>query len=186
MCKFCEVAIPSKDFMETHLAGKKHKKLAEGCAPDQCWYWVDQTVAEAEEEERIARAAEEKAAAEAARVAAEALLAEGGDWEVVDSVSKKKELRAKTAAAKRAGQETASTSTSSAGPAKLPVHPRCADCGARARDGATIETDPDDERRGYCIPCWEAYYKGFGSGDDPQPEPPKEFKPWVTKWNRDD
>ena len=36
-------------------------------------------------------------------------------------------------------------------------HPRCADCGARARDGATIETDPDDESRGYCLQCWDVF-----------------------------
>ena len=159
MCKYCEIQIPDEAFVATHLSGKRHKKLAEGIPAEQCWQWVE--LPDAQEEEAETRRKEEEAAAALAEAAA-AAAQDNGEWEEAGAAAKRKRA-AKLAAAKKKAQAAkaegaGSAKASGAAPAvPLRRHPRCADCGARARDGATIETDPDDESRGYCLQCWDVF-----------------------------
>jgi hypothetical protein len=160
MCQFCDIAIPTEAFMATHLVGKRHRKLAGDRPAEACWVWVEveKEAAETAEEARARLQAEEvehEALVAAARAAA---AQDAGEWEEAGAARKKK-AAAKLAAAKkkRQAEAEASKSATTAAAPQLRRHPRCADCGARARDGATIETDPDDESRGYCLACWDAF-----------------------------
>jgi len=40
MCRFCDVAV-TVDMSETHVGGKKHKRLAGNTDHSECWRWVD-------------------------------------------------------------------------------------------------------------------------------------------------
>jgi hypothetical protein len=63
-------------------------------------------------------------------------------------------------------------------------HKRCNDCGKhRDRDGVTIEADPDNEGKGYCLACWEKFLH------PPEPLQTKKAaeatpRKHVTHWNR--
>jgi len=169
-CRFCEVEIVSKAFLESHVAGKKHKKLAGSCAPDSCWVWVTK--------EPAAEPSQEMRAESEAPAALTSEVDDAADgWEVVDLAAKKKARAAAAAARKR---------RDAAAPAEevrqsLRVHRRCDECGIRARDGATIETDPDNESRAYCTACWDRYYNG--PPEEAAAAPEAAPKRHVTRWS---
>lgn len=171
ICKFCEVEIASKKFLEAHVNGKRHKKLAEGCATDQCWVWV---------EKEPAPTTEAAPTAEAPRAEVEV---DDGGWEVVDDAAKRKAARAAAAAAAAAKKQAAADAAAAAARDEearqsLRVHRRCNECGVRARDGATIETDPDDQTKAYCSACWDRFYHGEAPAPEPAP-----IKKHVTRWS---
>lgn len=189
-CKFCEVEILNKAFMASHLAGKKHKKLAGGATPEECWVWLEKPAPKSPEE--LAAEQAEAAAAEAARAAAEEAAKQAASdksWVTVDAASKKKAARA-AAAKRKADEQRQQPPPAEEARQTLRIHRRCNECGIRARDGATIETDPDDDTRAYCSDCWARY---LGLGEEPSsqavaaaPTPSAEPRRHVTKWNRDD
>ena len=168
MCRFCNVEIKSKAFMDGHVAGKKHRKLAEGCSPDACWVWVDKV----EEEKPVPTEAP----------AVVQVVEEDGSWQVVDNLAKKRAQKA--AAAKKQEQEAKKAAEAAAkaeAPRALRVHRRCNECGIRAQDGATIETDPDNEAKAYCTVCWDRYYH---PEMEPVAAPAAEPRKHVTHWDR--
>ena len=171
MCRFCEVEIPTKSFMETHIAGKKHKKLAGSRRPDDCWVWVP-------------RPESDSASKEAAPIAAP--MKEDDGWVIVDAAAKKREARA--VAAKRKAEAKLTEAQPEPKPSSMevprPRHRFCNGCKARAVDGAVIETDPDDETKAYCSVCWERWY----ATPEPEPAAQEAEQPAriITKWNRDD
>jgi len=174
MCKFCGVEVLNKSFIDAHVAGKKHRKLAGDRTPDQCWVWV-------EREEEKGDDAQEHADVEPVSANA-AAVEEDAAWVTVNAAQKKKEARLAAAARKAAleqEKEAVAAAAIVAQPRQLRVHRRCNECGVRAREGVTIETDPDDESKAYCTECWDRYY-------NPQaPEPAPEPMRFVSKWNRD-
>ena len=175
MCKYCEVPIPSDLFMQAHLAGKKHRKLAGEYTPEECWVWVEKPSEEGKD-------AEAKEAAPQPPVATD--MQDEGTWETVESAaSKKAKARVMMKAAKAKQAAAAAAAAAAPPPVALRVHRRCNDCGIRARDGATIETDPDNESRAYCTECWAAFlnHPEAAAPADSQPA----AKPWVTPFNRD-
>ena len=197
-CRFCDVEIVSKAFMETHLKGKRHKKLSDGATPEECWVWVEKAPApSAEEAAETAAAAAAAAAAAKAEAARDAMLASGdsSSWVTVDAVSKKRAARAAAAARRQTAASNAEEEArqrladEAAARHRLRVYKRCDECGAKARDGAIIEADPDVDGRAYCSVCWERYL-------DPEGVKERERKAkevnehqasrrHVTKWNRD-
>ena len=171
MCRFCEVEVASKSFMEAHVAGKKHRKLAGTHKPDQCWIWVEKVNQEEAEPEKT----EELPAAPTP---------EDESWVFVDAGTKKKAARIAAAERKAAAATTVIEPTKREEvKQRAPVHRFCNECKARAEDGATIETDPNDETKAYCSECWDGWY----SPPDPVLEvvPTSEPKRIITKWNRD-
>jgi len=96
-------------------------------------------------------------------------------------VANKKRNAASAAAGKKASSATAAPPPAAAAADKpLRVHRRCDECGIRVRDGATIVTDPDDERRAYCTACWYAYENPEEASADAEPaaEPRKHVTPF--------
>lgn len=170
----------------THLGGKRHRKLSGGDSDGaKCWVWVDRP-----EEGAESSAGAPERAPTAAELAALAAAADNdpfaGAWETVDAATRKREARVRSSKNRLEmdkGKESAAASKAAERP--LPVHRRCDACGVRARDGATIQTDPDETNRAYCSPCWKAYLHPEmeeEAGAPAAPEPRKH----VTKWNRDD
>ena len=175
MCKYCEAPIPTDLFMQAHLAGKKHRRLAGEYTPDECWVWVEKPSEEDKDVEK-----------EAAPQPPTTDTQDDGTWETVESAASKK---AKAAKAIKAKQKAAAAAAAAAPPSPKPaaalrVHRRCNDCGIRARDGATIETDPDDETKAYCTECWAAFLN-HPEAAAPASQPAAEIKPWRTPYNRE-
>jgi hypothetical protein len=167
MCRFCNVEIPDRSYMDAHLAGKRHVKLAACKKPHECWVWIDKT-AKAKEEE----------AEKSASVTPPDDYNEGEWVTAVDAETKKKRARVQVAKQKAAAAAAAANAEAQAPQQQreLRVHRRCDECGIRAREGAIIETDPDDERRAYCTDCWYRYF-------NPEPEPEAAPTRHVTPWN---
>ena len=183
MCRFCKVEV-LKVHEATHLAGKKHCKLAGNRPPDACWEYVEK-VGDRDAGEPAPSAADAAAALREASGDAGVDNDGGGEWETVATAARKKDARA-AAAKRRAAAAAAAAEVAAAEQAAqrapLRVHRRCDECGIRVRDGATIETDPDNENRAYCTECWERWRNPPPPAEDEAPAP----KPHVTKWNRDD
>ena len=195
MCKFCEVEILSKKgFLEAHLAGKRHAKMAGG-AKHECWVWVEKKAEPASAEEQLQAEAEE-----AAKLAAMAASDASESWQTVSSKPRKaKKVGGSSDAshneepeAVRQPGHAASQTKPTAGQGgsgrgrygHVTHHKKCNDCGKhRDRDGVTIEADPDNEGKGYCLACWEKFLH------PPEPlqtkkaaeAPPRKH---VTHWNR--
>ena len=196
MCKFCEVEILSKKgFLEAHLAGKRHAKMAGGAKPHECWVWVEKKAEPASAEEQLQAEAEE-----AAKLAAMAASDASESWQTVSSKPRKaKKVGGSSDAshneepeAVRQPGHAASQTKPTAGQGgsgrgrygHVTHHKKCNDCGKhRDRDGVTIEADPDNEGKGYCLACWENFLH------PPEPlhtkqaaeAPPRKH---VTHWNR--
>ena len=174
MCKFCEVEV-KREHEAAHLSGKKHQKLAGKVAASACFEWVEKRVE-----------GDDAAAADNSEPMLAPSTADGSEdgWETVTAATKKKEARA-AAAARRAKasaeQAQAAAASSQPPPRQLRVHRRCDECGIRVRDGATIETDPDNENRAYCVECWDRWRNPVAEA--PAAEAP-EVRKHVTKWNR--
>ena len=178
MCKFCDVEVKKGVFQQTHLKGKRHKKLSGGAADDQCWVWVEK--APEASDGPTAPTAAPTAAELAALAAAADTDPYAGEWETVSDAAKKREARER--AAKKRAEEKVAAERAPKETERLPVHRRCDSCGVRARDGATIETDPDVPTKAYCTDCWDAYLNPQEEVVEAPPTPKKH----ITKFNRDD
>ena len=166
ICRFCEVEVADAAYMERHLAGKKHRKQAEGVAPDECWVWVEKPVAAAAE----APVETPPTDGDARLPRATAATADDGAWQTVATGA------AKRRAAKKPDKNKAAAAPTDApadAPAPLRIHRRCDECDARARDGATVETDPDDESKAYCTECWDRWRTPPPPAPAPPPPAPK-------------
>lgn len=196
MCKFCEVEILSKKgFLEAHLAGKRHAKMAGGAKPHECWVWVEKKAEPASAEEQLQAEAEE-----AAKLAAMAASDASESWQTVSSkkgkakkvggssdASHNEEPEAVRQPGHAASQTKPTAGQGGSGRGRyghVTHHKKCNDCGKhRDRDGVTIEADPDNEGKGYCLACWEKFLH------PPEPlqtkkaaeAPPRKH---VTHWNR--
>ena len=199
MCKFCEVEILSKKgFLEAHLAGKRHAKMAGGAKPHECWVWVEKKAEPASAEEQLQAEAEE-----AAKMAAMAAMDSSESWQTVTSKPRKakkvgassdashnEELEAVRQPGHAASQPKPTAVQGGSGHGRygryghVTHHKKCNDCGKhRDRDGVTVEADPDNEGKGYCLACWERFLH------PPEPlqtkqaaeAPPRKH---VTHWNR--
>ena len=166
-CRFCEVAVPNDAHVAAHLDGKKHRKLAGDATPSQCWVYREVEPA-AEKEVAVAEVAPP--------ASAPPVVVEEEGWQTVRTAQKR---RAPKPPAAKPGKPAGKEDAPPAEARPLRVHRRCNDCGARSRDGAVIETDPDDERKAYCTACWDRYWYGEPA-EEPTPEPRKH----VTPWNR--
>lgn len=170
MCRFCEVEV-LRAHEAKHLEGKRHRKLAGEHPPSSCWVFVTK--------EKVAPPSEPPSAPAATVV--DAMDDSGGEWETVSTAARKREARALAAAQKKAAKGAPAPAAEELPPRPLRVHSRCNECGVRTRDGATIETDPDDERKAYCTACWSAYLNPQAAVE---PEPQAEVRKHVTPWNR--
>lgn len=171
MCKFCNVEIVSKAFMDAHVAGKRHKKLAEDCAPDECWVWVEKPpvpdeapVATREHDvDMVMDGSWEGAKTRTTRRYSHPALrtAQHPRASIVAVVAKPKRGNragvgeAAAARAPRDGRDEARQQGRQRDEReeenrRLPRHRWCNGCGTNARYGAVIETDPDDVSKGMC------------------------------------
>lgn len=176
MCRYCEVEV-RREHEAAHLGGKRHQKLAGGVAASACFEWVQKRVADDDAAET------DLAAAPALKSDADGADAGDDGWETVTAAAKKKDARAAATARRKAAAAAAeAAAVAQAPPRQLRVHRRCDECGIRARDGATIETDPDNENRAYCTECWDRWSHPPEEAPAAEPAP---LRKHVTKWNRD-